>query len=627
MKTKLLLYFVFALVLHQAYGQCSGGVLYASVTAPTNTTTTTIDASNYSGEYNEIFGIVAGNSYTFTAVQNSNGATRCITIHTGSSSGPVVAFGSGTVTFTAPSSGTYYMNINQNCGGCGTATNCITTTVTCNSCGFSPCSSPTNILGCGVGYITSTTGTSSAISTLCATATPGLESVYSYTATSTGTYSFNITNISGGGYAIGYSTSCSSTGWTCVGTAVTTGSLGSISLTSGTTYYFLLDATSTAASSITFQLTCPTGGPTTAGDCAIGANVCSNASFSIDPNGFGTVNEICSPGTCAANPNVNPSGSGNNGCLISGELNSTWMIVNVLTGGSLTFSIGTPSSGTFNCLDWAMWPYNATACAAIGAGTLAPVRCNYNGACEQFTGLASSLPVGASSMTNWEPPLTVASNTRYVICLSNFSSATTTVPLSFGGTAVVSCSPLGPMTMDFNLSTSSNGNSLIWDIENEAGISHYEVLKSKDGLNFQLLNTVTSQGINASLNHYSSIDATPEIGWNYYQINTVKTNGDVISSPVKSIQYEPENDFLMLNCYPNPAKDNITISCFSKEQHTSSITIQNTEGKTVLNQSNHFSAGISSTQLAIDQLSKGIYFIQVNTMRTAQTAPIKLVVE
>jgi hypothetical protein len=58
-----------------------------------------------------------------------------------------------------------------------------------------------------------------------------LEQIYSYTATSTGNYSFNVTSVTGGGYVIGWKASsggCSGTGWNCAGTATTPGTVGSI---------------------------------------------------------------------------------------------------------------------------------------------------------------------------------------------------------------------------------------------------------------------------------------------------------------------------------------------------------------------------------------------------------------
>ena len=48
--------------------------------------------------------------------------------------------------------------------------------------------------------------------------------------------------------------------------------------------------------------------------------------------------------------------------------------------------------------------------------------------CEGFSGVATPLPVGGEA--NFEPELMLAGE-QYLVCLSNFSSQTTTVPLDF----------------------------------------------------------------------------------------------------------------------------------------------------------------------------------------------------
>jgi hypothetical protein len=591
-----------------AWAQCSGGSAFSSVPAPTGATATTISTCNWAGDYNTITSVVAGNTYSFSVSPSA-----CITIHSGSSTGPVVAFGMGSTSFTAATSGTYYMTLNANCSGCGTGTTCLTTSITCTSCAVGPCSSSSPISGCGQAFTLTTTGASSFISTLCATSTPGLEQIYSYTATSTGNYSFDVTSVTGGGYAIGWKTGgCSATGWNCAGTATVPGSVGSIALTSGTTYYFVMDATSTAASSITFSLTCPAGGPTVAGDCVVAANVCSSASFSIDPNGYGAINEICPAGNCAANPSTNVSGT-NSGCLLSGELNSTWMIVNVLTGGSLTFSLGTPNSGTFNCLDWAMWAYSPTTCAAIQAGTQAPVRCNYNGSCEQYTGIASTLPSGATSMTNWEAPITVGSYTKYLICLSNYSSAITTVPLSFGGTAVVSCSPLGVETILLTGKNESGHNTLEWISSSEYNAAKYIIERSENGVDFFEIGSVDAHGISLEALSYQFEDIQPilqDLG--YYRVKLVRDNGSVTSSNAIAVEQEFMHDLELVKAFPNPATNDLNVILSSKMETSYQLTLSNLNGTKVYDSNQSVQKGLTYTSIDVSQFQNGFYFLTIS---------------
>lgn len=588
-----------------SWAQCSGGSSFATVAAPTGSTATTISSCNWSGDYNTITGVVAGNSYTLTI-----SPAACITVHTGSPTGPVVAYGMSSVPFTAPSSGTYYMVIRANCTTCPTGSTCLTTTIICNSCA-GPCASPSPISGCGQAFTISTTGASSYISTLCATATPGLEQVYSYTASSTGNYSFNVTSVTGGGYVIGWKTGgCSPTGWNCAGTATTPGSVGTIALTAGTTYYFVFDATSTAASSISFSLTCPAGGPTVAGDCVVAANVCSNASFAIDPNGFGAINEICSAGLCAANPSANVNGT-NPGCLLSGELNSTWMIVNVYTGGTLTFQLGTPNSGTLNCLDWSMWAYTPSTCAAISAGTQAPIRCNYNGSCEQFTGISSTLPTGATSMTNWEAPLNPGSMTQFLICLSNYSSAITTVPLSFGGTAVVSCSALGTENMSLSGKSEAGYNALNWTSSSEFNVDKYIIERSENGVDYVEIGEIDALGLSIEALDYQFEDLQPLTGMAYYQVKLLRTNGTSTSSNVLAIEQEFMNDVELVKAFPNPADENLNVVLSAKKESTYQLTLTTLNGQKVFDSKQTVQKGLNYSNIDIREFQSGFYFLNV----------------
>jgi gliding motility-associated-like protein len=114
---------------YSVLGQCTNTSSFGSATASTTAgASVTISGCNYQTEYSTVSGFVAGSSYTLT---NSSGG--CITVHSGSNSGPVVSFGNAPLTFTAAASGTYYISYNTNCGSCGTATNCGTTTVVTNT--------------------------------------------------------------------------------------------------------------------------------------------------------------------------------------------------------------------------------------------------------------------------------------------------------------------------------------------------------------------------------------------------------------------------------------------------------------------------------------------------------------
>lgn len=188
-------------------------------------------------------------------------------------------------------------------------------------------------------------------------------------------------------------------------------------------------------------------------DCVDAINICADQPLQITPNGAGNVIELTTGSF--SNPSTNPGpvnslGTLNAGCLLSAGPNPIWMIINIAASGPLEFTFGA-DNGT-GCLDWIMWPYSPTACNEIIANTLAPIRCNWNGACEGFTGMATILPPGASP-TNFEASLNATVGQQFLICMSNYSSLNVTLPLSFpdpsiNGNVNISCTPVLPLTVN-----------------------------------------------------------------------------------------------------------------------------------------------------------------------------------
>lgn len=200
-------------------------------------------------------------------------------------------------------------------------------------------------------------------------------------------------------------------------------------------------------------------------DCSNNIPACSNPSFNVTPNGSGNDIDFTTNSTIS-NPQTNPNTApGNSGCLLSGELNSTWIVINVSQSGDLEFSMGT--AGSNNCFDWIMWPYDANTCSGIQGNTLPPVSCNWNGMCTGITGMAApgNLPAGADQ-SDFEYPLTVNAGDQFILCFSNYSSASTNVPLDFFGSAQVTCGSTTNPTICYGETgevTVFDGVSWTWD--------------------------------------------------------------------------------------------------------------------------------------------------------------------
>ena len=138
---KFYFFLLFAFFLTQnfnAKSQCTNTSSFGTATINTSGTVVTISTCSFAGEYSTINGAVNGQTLRFT----SSIATDFITIHSGTSNGPVVASGTTPLVFANTFTGTLYAHWNT--PGCGSQSSCRTTTVQCTSCSSGgPCTNTT----------------------------------------------------------------------------------------------------------------------------------------------------------------------------------------------------------------------------------------------------------------------------------------------------------------------------------------------------------------------------------------------------------------------------------------------------------------------------------------------------
>ena len=117
-----------------AWSQCTNTTQYPSTTTAISTIgiLATITTCSYAGEYSVISGAASGQTLQFaTGIVGD-----IITVRSGSSSGPVLAFGATPLSFANTYVGTIYAHWNT--AGCGSQSVCRTTTVQCTSCTAPP---------------------------------------------------------------------------------------------------------------------------------------------------------------------------------------------------------------------------------------------------------------------------------------------------------------------------------------------------------------------------------------------------------------------------------------------------------------------------------------------------------
>jgi hypothetical protein len=232
-------------------------------------------SANYNGAdvwFSTIVGTTGGLQIDLTHIAASNFDDGVIAMYTGTCSGNLTiiecdddsGIGSLEASFSAfgltPGETVYIRAWEWGAFDEGTFNICVTEVT-------NPCNNTTPIATCGT-TINATIPSGNGIfnDSSCGFWTvPGEEVIYSFTPTITGNY--NITQISAYDHVnYFYSTSCSTSGWTCIDDLTINGQTSSsFPMSAGTTYYIMLDTEVTTGGNVSFTLDCPPPPPVCGG--------------------------------------------------------------------------------------------------------------------------------------------------------------------------------------------------------------------------------------------------------------------------------------------------------------------------------------------------------------------------
>lgn len=204
-------------------------------------------------------------------------------------------------------------------------------------------------------------------------------------------------------------------------------------------------------------------------DCETAELLCSNTSQTANSSGAG----------------IQELNNTNRGCL-STEHQSSWYYINVQTGGILTMTIDPQNNS--DDYDFAIWgPFTASTANANCPPINTPFRCSWS-AVDGNTGLSHILPYSATndsegaSGDGWVNAMNVSSNDVYILLVDNFSNSGQPYDLSFGGTAVLGCTPV-VLSVDLISFTGKNikgFNTLSWETNSEKNNDYFNIEWSSD---------------------------------------------------------------------------------------------------------------------------------------------------
>ena len=176
-----------------------------------------------------------------------------------------------------------------------------------------------------------------------------------------------------------------------------------------------------------------------------------------------------------------------------------------------------------------------------------------------------------------------------------------------------------PVVMNgFNVQKMGAKSKLTWKTSSEYNNKGFQIERSLNGRDWQSIGFVQGAGNSQTEKQYAQMDYTPAKGLNYYRIKQIDLDNQFKYSSVLTLNFAEAGSFAV---YPNPARNQATISLPSLENNQATLQILSLDGRVV----KVLSLTQSNLNVNLSDLNKGVYLIRLSA--EGQHATQKLIVE
>lgn len=213
--------------------------------------------------------------------------------------------------------------------------------------------------------------------------------------------------------------------------------------------------------------------------------------------------------------------------------------------------------------------------------------------------------------------------------LINMQNTTNLVPLEIRGFKIQATTTSGLGTFDFDnfvftdlLGTSvvpvkltsfsgksiNNELQLNWTTATEVNNSHFEVLKSTNGIEFNSIGVVRSEGNGNENTNYQFYDKDPIAGTNYYQLKQVDNDGKYSIHKTIAVEHKKSNDsnIKLIGMSNNEVK----LAIYMPKATQGFLKLINIDGKTIYQTNNNFNEGINTVSVPTINVVNKLYIAQ-----------------
>lgn len=168
--------------------------------------------------------------------------------------------------------------------------------------------------------------------------------------------------------------------------------------------------------------------------------------------------------------------------------------------------------------------------------------------------------------------------------------------------------PLPVELIYFKANIGNDGVELNWQTASEINNRGFEVQRSIDGTDWEVLSFIDGKGTTEITQQYQYIDQYPLVGTNYYRLKQLDYDGTYEYSDIKTTKYNPLEKVSPISISPNPVVDLLTLRNSSSEK----VEVEVFTLSGILVRKLSISA-FDKVILPIDDLDNGIYFTRIKT--------------
>ncbi|MEM6379506.1 MAG: T9SS type A sorting domain-containing protein, partial [Bacteroidota bacterium] len=172
------------------------------------------------------------------------------------------------------------------------------------------------------------------------------------------------------------------------------------------------------------------------------------------------------------------------------------------------------------------------------------------------------------------------------------------------------CLPLPLTLIEFNGEALAWSNLLTWTTENNTAFSSFSVERSRDGIQFFLLEDF-SLTPDEEANLFSFEDKSPLLRENYYRLSIVGEEGETDYSGTIIVKRTDKAEFRIDALAPNPARDLLTIGIINDAPGVIQLQLIDMNGQIVEGDRFALPVGVSAQTIDVADLPSGVYFISL----------------